>query len=101
VIDARCSPANHLTQYWVRKPNGEQFWPPTQELKAQEKTFGLSATMMTTDTETSLVFRVLSYGRFQPGDVSPRAITVLRWIAAATALALARELVVEILRHGI
>ena len=33
VIGARCSPANHLTQYWVRRPNGEQFWAPSQELK--------------------------------------------------------------------
>jgi hypothetical protein len=34
VIGARCSPANHLTQYWVRKSSGEQFWAPTQELQA-------------------------------------------------------------------
>jgi hypothetical protein len=33
VIGARCSPANHLTQYWVRRPDGEQFWAPSQELK--------------------------------------------------------------------
>jgi hypothetical protein len=33
VIGARCSPANQLTQYWVRKPNGEQFWATFQELK--------------------------------------------------------------------
>ena len=33
VIGARCSPANHLTQYWVRRPNGEQFWAPSHELK--------------------------------------------------------------------
>jgi hypothetical protein len=33
VIGARCSPANHLTQYWVRRPKGEQFWAPLQELK--------------------------------------------------------------------
>ena len=33
VIGARCSPANHLTQYWVRRPNGEQFWAPDQDLK--------------------------------------------------------------------
>jgi hypothetical protein len=32
VIGARCSPANHLTQYWVRRPNGEQFWAPSDEL---------------------------------------------------------------------
>lgn len=33
VIGARCSPANQLTQYWIRRPNGEQFWVPSQELK--------------------------------------------------------------------
>jgi hypothetical protein len=33
VIGARCSPANQLTQYWVRRPTGEQFWAPSQELK--------------------------------------------------------------------
>jgi len=33
VIGARCSPANHLTQYWVRRPNGEQVWAPSQELR--------------------------------------------------------------------
>ena len=33
VIAARCSPANHLTQYWVRRPSGERFWAPSQELK--------------------------------------------------------------------
>jgi hypothetical protein len=33
IIGARCSPANHLTQYWVRRANGEQFWAPSQELK--------------------------------------------------------------------
>ena len=33
VIGARCSPANHLTQYWVRRSDGEQFWAPSQELK--------------------------------------------------------------------
>lgn len=36
VIGARCSPANHLTQYWLRGANGEQFWAPFQELKAIE-----------------------------------------------------------------
>lgn len=36
VIGARCSPANHLTQYWVRRPNGDQFWAPFQELKLIE-----------------------------------------------------------------
>jgi hypothetical protein len=33
VIGARCSPANQLTQYWVRRPNGERFWATFQELK--------------------------------------------------------------------
>jgi hypothetical protein len=33
VIGARCSPANQLTQYSVRKPNGERFWATFQELK--------------------------------------------------------------------
>lgn len=34
VIGGRCSPVNHLTQYWVRRRSGEQFWAPGQELKA-------------------------------------------------------------------
>lgn len=33
VIGARCSPANQLTQYWVREANGERFWATLQELK--------------------------------------------------------------------
>src|SRR5215510_9129389 len=33
VVGARCSPANQLTQYWVRKPDGERFWATSQELK--------------------------------------------------------------------
>ena len=33
VVGARCSPANQLTQYWVRKPNQERFWATLQELK--------------------------------------------------------------------
>lgn len=33
VVGARCSPANQLTQYWIRKPNGERFWATLQELK--------------------------------------------------------------------
>ena len=43
------------------------------------------------------VFRVLSYGRYRPGDVPPRALTVLRWIAAVGALAAARGLILELL----
>ena len=33
VIGARCSPGNHLTQYWVRRSDGMQYWAPSQELK--------------------------------------------------------------------
>jgi hypothetical protein len=33
VVSARCSPANQLTQCWIRKANGERFWATMQELK--------------------------------------------------------------------
>jgi hypothetical protein len=33
VVGARCSPANQLTQYWVRKSNGERFWATREQLK--------------------------------------------------------------------
>ena len=33
VIGAFCSPANQLTQYWVRRPSGERFWATRQQLK--------------------------------------------------------------------
>lgn len=33
VIGARCSPANQVTQYWVKKSNDERFWATLQELK--------------------------------------------------------------------
>jgi hypothetical protein len=33
VVGGRCSPANQLTQYWVRQPNGERFWATAQELQ--------------------------------------------------------------------
>jgi len=33
VVGARCSPANQLTQYWVRKANGERFWATREQLK--------------------------------------------------------------------
>ena len=33
VIAARCSPANHITQYWIQKTNGDRFWATSQELK--------------------------------------------------------------------
>lgn len=35
VIGARCSPYNELTQYWIRKPNGDRFWATLQELKTR------------------------------------------------------------------
>jgi len=34
-IGARCSPANQLTQYWVREANGERFWATLEELKSR------------------------------------------------------------------
>jgi hypothetical protein len=34
VIGARCSPANQLTQYWVRKLDGDRFWATLEGLKA-------------------------------------------------------------------
>lgn len=34
VVGARCSPANRLTQYWVRKGDGERYWATLSELKA-------------------------------------------------------------------
>lgn len=30
---ARCSPANHITQYWIQKTNGDRFWAKSEELK--------------------------------------------------------------------
>ena len=33
VVGARCSPANHLTQYYVQRVNGERFWSLISELK--------------------------------------------------------------------
>ena len=33
VVGARCSPANHITQYWIQKANGERFWATADELK--------------------------------------------------------------------
>jgi len=33
IIGARCSPANRLTQYWVRRDDGEQYWALFQDLK--------------------------------------------------------------------
>jgi len=33
IIGARCSPANRLTQYWVRRDDGEQYWALYQDLK--------------------------------------------------------------------
>lgn len=34
VVGALCSPANHFTQYWIMKSNGDRFWAPGQELMA-------------------------------------------------------------------
>jgi hypothetical protein len=34
VVDALCSPANHFTQYWIRKTNGERFWATLKDLKS-------------------------------------------------------------------
>jgi len=33
VVGARCSPANHITQYWIQKAKDERFWATLQELK--------------------------------------------------------------------
>ena len=33
VVGARCSPANHITQYWIQKTNGDRFWAKSEELK--------------------------------------------------------------------
>lgn len=33
IIGARCSPSNQMTQYWVRKANGERYWAPVPDLK--------------------------------------------------------------------
>lgn len=35
IIGARCSPYNELTQYWIRKPNGDRFWATIQELRTR------------------------------------------------------------------
>jgi len=33
VVGARCSPANHITQYWIEKTNGDRFWATIEQLK--------------------------------------------------------------------
>jgi len=33
VIGARCSPANHITQYWIQKTNRDRFWATSEELR--------------------------------------------------------------------
>jgi Polyketide cyclase / dehydrase and lipid transport len=33
IVEARCSPANHITQYWIQKSDGERFWATLQELQ--------------------------------------------------------------------
>jgi len=35
VVGARCSPANQITEYWVRKSDNQRFWATLQELKAE------------------------------------------------------------------
>jgi hypothetical protein len=35
VVGARCSPANQITEYWVRKSDDKRFWATRQELKAE------------------------------------------------------------------
>jgi hypothetical protein len=35
VVSARCSPANRITEYWVRKSDDKRFWATLQELKAE------------------------------------------------------------------
>jgi len=33
VLGARCSPANQISEYWIRKPNGERFWAAIRQLR--------------------------------------------------------------------
>jgi hypothetical protein len=33
IVGARSSPANHITQYWIQKSDGERFWATLQELQ--------------------------------------------------------------------
>jgi hypothetical protein len=33
VVGARCSPANHITQYWIEEPDGRRFWARFEELQ--------------------------------------------------------------------
>jgi hypothetical protein len=33
IVGARCSPANHVTQYWIEKTNGDRFWATLEQLK--------------------------------------------------------------------
>jgi hypothetical protein len=33
VVGARCSPANHITQYWIEEPDGRRFWARLEELQ--------------------------------------------------------------------
>jgi quercetin dioxygenase-like cupin family protein len=37
VVGARCSPANHITQYWIEKSDGRRFWVRLEELKTPDK----------------------------------------------------------------
>lgn len=36
VIGARCSPANRLTQYWIRRDDGQQYWAISEDLRANK-----------------------------------------------------------------
>jgi hypothetical protein len=33
VVGAQCSPANPMTQYWIKKSDGRRFWATLQELQ--------------------------------------------------------------------
>jgi hypothetical protein len=37
IVGARCSPANHLTQYWIQKGNGDRFWATIEQLKLNSR----------------------------------------------------------------
>jgi hypothetical protein len=34
IVDARCSPSNQITQYWIQRPDNVRFWATFAELKA-------------------------------------------------------------------
>jgi len=33
VVGARCSPTNHITQYWIEKPDGRRLWARLEEVQ--------------------------------------------------------------------